>query len=149
MAQIAPASQRGAAQSIALYWERIAALTHGGHVDPKLLHSFNGGACPVWWAALAPFIRQLRTAYHDPTEYREFEWLAGSMSDMDRRVGASAFDEAMLAGQLDQRIAELRDRLRFEQTLRSVIVAAPEPATVEEMATAPAPPAATEAAAQA
>src|SRR5512144_2341691 len=29
----------GAAQSIALYWERIAALTHGGHVDPKLLHS--------------------------------------------------------------------------------------------------------------
>ena len=139
----------GAAQSIGLYWERIGALTHGGHIDPKLLHSFNGGACPVWWAALAPFVRKLRTEYGDPTEYREFEWLAGSMRAMDRRVGASAFDEAMLAGQLNQRIAELRDRLRFEQALRSVIVATPDPATIEELATAPARPAATEAAAQA
>ena len=35
------------AYAIGLYWERIAALAQGGHVDKKLLHQFNGGACPV------------------------------------------------------------------------------------------------------
>ena len=42
--------------AIAGYWERIAALARGGHLDPKLLHTYNGGVCPVWWVALAPFI---------------------------------------------------------------------------------------------
>ena len=48
---------RAASFAIAGYWERNAALAKLGHLDPRLLHSFNGGACPVWWAALAPFVR--------------------------------------------------------------------------------------------
>jgi len=50
---------RATAFVIAGYWERIGALARGGHHDPKLLHSFNGGACPVWWTALAPFCQEV------------------------------------------------------------------------------------------
>ncbi len=42
------------ALAIANFWERIAALARGGHLDPALLHTYNGGVCPVWWVALAP-----------------------------------------------------------------------------------------------
>ena len=50
----------GSAFAIALYWERLGTLARSGHVDPKLLHDYNGGACPVWWAALAPIVRKVR-----------------------------------------------------------------------------------------
>jgi hypothetical protein len=35
-----------AALEIAGFWQRIAALVRGGHLDPKLLHTYSGGACP-------------------------------------------------------------------------------------------------------
>jgi hypothetical protein len=77
--------QRGLVTAIAGYWERIGSLVNAGHIEAKLLHDFNGGACPVWWVALEPTIRQLRTDYGDPTEYAEFEWLAGAMSALDAK----------------------------------------------------------------
>ncbi len=115
----ATAVPRAAATAIATYWERIAALTDGGHIDLKLLHSFNGGACPVWWVALAPFIRKLRAQNADPAEYLGFARLAESMAVLDRQTGASAFDEELLRSQLDDRIATYHDRIRLEESLRS------------------------------
>ena len=115
------------ALAIANFWERIAALARGGHLDPALLHAYNGGACPIWWVALAPWVRQLRAGNEDETEYNNFEWLAGVMDELDRRAGASAFNETLFASQLPSRIAAFQDRLRFEQSLRTVKIASPEP----------------------
>jgi len=109
------------AMAIASFWERIAALVRGGHLDPKLLHAYNGGACPVWWVALAPFVRNFRAANEYQTEYANFEWLARVMDELDRGAGAGVFNEAMLASQLPDRIATFEDRLRFEQVLRSAV----------------------------
>jgi uncharacterized protein DUF4760 len=131
-----------AAIAIAGFWERIAALARGGHLDPKLLHTYNGGVCPVWWVVLAPFIHQLRVLNEDETEYSNFEWLAQVMAELDRRAGASVFNEALLASQLPSRIASFQDRLRFEQALRSAAVTSGDPSTVER----PAPPSAPSAA---
>ena len=131
-ASIAPAP----ALAMAGYWERIGALARRGHLDPTLLHTYNGGACPVWWVALAPFIRRYRTELEDETEYQHFEWLAAKMSELDRRNGASVFDERLFATQLAGRIAVFQDRLRFEQDMRAGAIAsapaapAPSPATV-------------------
>jgi hypothetical protein len=97
---------------IAAYWERLGALVKLGHVDAKLLYSFNGGACPLWWAALAPLVRRLRTEWGDPAEFEAFETLAARMTEFDRRGGASLFDEALLREQLDDRIATYEERLR-------------------------------------
>jgi hypothetical protein len=107
------------AYAIALYWQRIAALAQGGHLDPRLLHQFNGGACPVWWVALAPFVRKVRIDNQDATEYQGFERLAVKMAELDRRAGASVFDATLLATQLNDRIATYQDALRLEQSLRS------------------------------
>ena len=108
-----------AAYAIGHYWERIGALARDGHFDPNLLHRYNGGACPVWWVALAPFVRKVRVQNGDPTEYSQFEWLAGVMAVLDRRAGASTFDEELLASQLKERIVTYQDRIWFEQDLRS------------------------------
>ncbi len=45
------------------------------------------------------------------------------MDEMDRRAGASAFNETLFASQLPSRIAAFQDRLRFEQSLRTVMSA--------------------------
>jgi hypothetical protein len=110
--------QRGLVVAIALYWERIGSLVHAGHIDARLLHDFNGGACPVWWVVAEPTIRKLRTDYGDPTEYSKFEWLAGVMAALDAKRGASAFDAAMLAEQLAHRIAMYEDELRLAEELK-------------------------------
>ena len=115
----AEAVPRAPAFAIANYWERVGALAFAGHVDRLLLHGFNGGACPVWWVALGPLVRELRIAHDDPTEYRRFEWLADQMDTLDRRAGANAFDAATLSSQLDERIAVYEDRIRFERALRA------------------------------
>jgi len=107
------------ATAIALYWQRIAALARGGHLDPKLLHLYNGGACPVWWAALSPFVEKVRTDNQDATEYQSFEWLAAKMAELDRRAGSSAFDATLLATQLSERIETYRGTLRLQLALRS------------------------------
>ena len=119
---------QAAALAIAGFWEKSAALVRGGHLDPKLLHSFNGGACPVWWVALAPVLGKLRAESGDPTEWELFEGLAEAMTRMDQRAGVGVVNEAWLAGQLDSRIAGLQDQLRYEQALRAVIVASPDAA---------------------
>jgi hypothetical protein len=117
-----PASVPSApAQAIALYWERIAALAQGGHLDPRLLHQFNGGACPVWWVALAQFVAKVRIDNQDATEYQGFEWLAVKMAELDRQAGASIFDATLLATQLNDRIATYQGTLRLQQAVRSSV----------------------------
>ena len=128
-----------AAVQISGFWEKTAALVRGGYLDPKLLYGFNGGACPVWWVALTPWVRKLRTLAEDPTELHGFEWLAGAMAEMDRRGGASVVTETWLASQLDSRIAGFQEQLGYEQALRTVIVASPDALTVGHPAPAPAP----------
>ena len=106
------------AHAIALFWERIAALAQGGHLDPTLLHQYNGGACPVWWVALAPFVGKYRVINESPTEYRGFQRLADEMAKLDLRTGAGVFDATLLATTLNERIATYQDTLRLEQALR-------------------------------
>lgn len=46
-----------------------------------------------------------------------------ALTELDRRAGTAEFDRAMLVSQLASRIEVFEDRLRFEQALRSGIVA--------------------------
>ena len=138
------------AYAIAMFWERIAALALGGHLDPTLLHEYNGSACPVWWVALAPFVGKVRAINENPTEYRGFQRLADAMSKLDLRSGAGAFDATLLATTLNERIATYQDTLRLEQALRQPADTIPGTGTVRPMSPplpAPAPPQAAEPAA--
>jgi hypothetical protein len=128
-----------AAQPIANFWEKIASLTRGGHIDPRLLRNGSGPDCQVWWAILAPCVRGQRAEETDPTIFEHFEWLAAVMDKLDRRMGVPTIvTEVWLARTLERRIAANFTRLREEQALRTVILQSPEAVTVEPPVATPA-----------
>jgi hypothetical protein len=138
-AQVPP----GVAYVIGGFWQRTGALVRSGHLDPKLLRSGSLGAVGVWWPAMAPYARKIRIDRPQPLFLRDFEWLAGIMAELDRRVDAATpggGDEAHLPVSHLEAIAILEDRLRIEEALRTVIVGSPQALTAAVPAEA-APPA--------
>jgi hypothetical protein len=79
---------------------------------------------------MAPFVRDQRTREGDPTICEHFEWLAGVMTEMDRRAGVSTLDVETLRTALDRRISSLRDQIHVEEALRTVIAAPRDAPTV-------------------
>jgi hypothetical protein len=126
---------RAAATTLGNFWETYAMLARRGHLDPKVLWHEYSNVVAMWWATLAPTIRTFRTQTGNPQIFDEFEWLAELMAAMDRRAGAPAFDASRLTLDLGGRIASIQDRLRVEQSLRTVILASPD----MEVITQPAP----------
>jgi hypothetical protein len=109
------------------YWEAIGALARAGHLDRRLLWDNHGNTCQLWWAHLGPYCRATRARLEDPAIYVNFEWLAAEMDSMDRRAGMGViYNEAVLTALLDRGVNNTRERLRIEQSLRTVIIASPE-----------------------
>jgi hypothetical protein len=128
----------GAAVALANHWEGIGALARAGHLDRRLLWDASGNLPRTWWGYLGPYCRAGRARMEDAAIYEHFEWLAGKMESMDRRAGNGAiYNEARLAASLDGLVTNARERLRIEQSLRSVILASPEAVPVAPAATAP------------
>ena len=115
-----------AVYALAIFWEKIGSLCRSGHIDPKLLWNVSGDECIECWVLLAPHVKRGQRRMSDPTYFEHFEWIAGVMSETSGRAGVPAFDEAMLANLLNDRIAEYRDLIRVEQALRTVIIASPD-----------------------
>jgi hypothetical protein len=119
---------------IAMFWERVGALVHAGHIDRRLLWNGSGSAAIVWWTTLAAKIRESRKEGGGQTAMEHFEWLASVMEDLDRQAGALVpYDEAAMAARIPAGIAGFERQLRVEQALRTVIIASsattPGPAT--------------------
>ena len=118
-----------AARTLTNYWEEIGALARSGHLDRRLLWDNQGNSCRHWWGRLESWARATRARHEDPTLAVDFEWLAGEMQAMDRRAGVGLiYDEARLSAMLDGELNSTRERIRIEQSLRTVILASPEPA---------------------
>jgi hypothetical protein len=64
---------------VGLYWDKVAALVKGGHIDRRLLWSGSGGDCFVWWLILGPWVKGQRQLPASSTTYAGFEWLAEAM----------------------------------------------------------------------
>lgn len=127
----------GPASYVANFWERIAFLTRRGHLDRVLLWNSLGPVCYLWWATLAPFVLRVWSEQADPLLWEHFEWMAGLMDEMDRRAGNTVDSDEARRALLVTQITALQGQHLVEQALRTVILAAPEPATVGQ------PPAAT------
>jgi hypothetical protein len=128
----------GSAAGLLNWWEGVAELARNGDLDRKVLDSGWGVQYQAWWAILSPYVREKRAEQGNPGQYADNEWLAGYMADMDRRAGLPVVDEARL-GPLDVLVTRLRDRLRIEEALRTVIVVSPEAASAGMPTTALAP----------
>jgi hypothetical protein len=130
----------GAAVNIANFWEKVATLTRGGHIDAKLAWDAYGNDSQLWWITLGPWIRTKRTDVQDPRIFEHFEWLAGRMAQLDRQSGGSALSEAWVAGSVTKRIVGLEEAIRVEQVLRTVIIATPEAVPAPPVAALPTAP---------
>jgi hypothetical protein len=115
----------GAAAGLLNWFETVAALARNGDIDRKALYLYFGLLYQAWWAILAPYARAKRAEQGNAGQYADNEWLAGFMAEADRRAGMPPVDETRL-GPLDVLVTRLRDRVRIEEALRAVIIAAPE-----------------------
>jgi hypothetical protein len=117
----------GSISTLSNFWEKIATLTRAGHIDRKLLWDANGNDVRLWWVSLKPWVETQRSQLDDPTLLENIEWLAGVMAELDRRAGHATLSEAWIKESLETRIAATRDRVRIDQSLRTVMVESPDP----------------------
>jgi len=127
------------AVTLSNYWEAIGTLARAGHLDRRLLWDNHGNSCQLWWGYLGPYCRATRARMEDPAMYANFEWLGLEMDSMDRGAGTGVtYNAAVLTALLDGGVNNTRERLRIEQSLRTVLMASPEampaapPATAED-----------------
>lgn len=113
----------GVADIIGGFWQQTGALARSGHLDPKLLGRGALGGVTFWWSALAAYTERFRAETSQPGFFGDFEWLASTVAEGNRRERSPGWDVAHFR---DEAIALLEDRLRIEEALRTVIVASPD-----------------------
>jgi len=107
---------------LGLYWDKVAALVRGGHVDARLLWSGSGTDCYVWWLILRHWIEGQRRYPHSSPTYDGFEWLAGRMHEISRREGLAEIDDDWIASTIATRIETNLETIRVEQSVRTVML---------------------------
>src|SRR6188472_3782121 len=75
-----------AGNAIAGFWEKVGTLAREGHIRPELLWRLDPGCVIVWWKMGAPLTMRSRVDY-GPGIYENFEWLASTMSALNRKAG--------------------------------------------------------------
>jgi hypothetical protein len=98
------------------YWENVAGLVRGGHVEAALLDRFAGNACRWWWLALAPNVRHHRAKTGNPRDGEHWEWLAAVLGSLERRSGVQR--DTDIASGLQRSIDRMRSRISIEEDLR-------------------------------
>ena len=109
----------GAMAVIGNYWEGVASLVRGGHVDGRVVYDSVGGGTPFWWAALAGAVRDVRALREDPTIFASLEWLAARFSAYAQDDGSPLdYDQAALVRIFTASIPGLVDRIRMAEESR-------------------------------
>ena len=113
------AAPEGAMVVVANYWENVASLVRGGHVDRTVLYESGGASAPVMWAALADTARDLRQLRNDPTIWKQFEWLARTFTaHAAKKQEAFSFDHDAVVRIFTAGIPGLEDRIRMLEESR-------------------------------
>ena len=119
-----------AAGAAADFWETFATLARTGHRDPKLLWQMDPGSAQIVWAMLSPWVQRRRAEVGNPAILENLEWLAGVMSEMDRRAGRPAFTRASIPRLVDRGIKVYEARLGVLEAMKTVTVVQPVSVTV-------------------
>jgi hypothetical protein len=109
------------------YWEDMAILARTGHRDIKLLWRYDSASTQIVWAWLAPWTHRVRAeSRFGLPSYRDLEWLAGVMAEMDTRAGRPAITPAIVASHIESMITLHQDLIRYAQLARAVNVESPQ-----------------------
>jgi hypothetical protein len=103
------------------YWERVGWLVRSGHIDRRIVYAYLGSTVRLWWALLMPNTQRLRHTQEDPAVYEHFEWLAGLMTELDRRAGSTMTydDPAYVAQTIQSNIERSLSAISLAEELRS------------------------------
>lgn len=111
----------GATAMVANYWENVASLVRGGHVDRTLLYESGGSGATLWWATLADTARDIRASRGDATIWKQFEWLAKTFAaHAEKQDEPFAFDHDAVVRIFTAGMPGLEDRIRMLEEARMV-----------------------------
>ena len=103
------------------YWETVASLVRGGHINQRVFAETFGSTASIWWTTLASTARTMRGDRNDPTILANFEWLAARGSAYGAKAGATpAYDPADLQRLFQSAIPGILDRIRMAEESRMV-----------------------------
>lgn len=112
-----------AATHVGDFWERMGYLTRTGHMNRRFVYDQWAGLAQRWWAQLLPSTLGWRERDEEPRIWEEFEWLARTMAEMDKKAGvAASYDAGWLARRLPVDINQVREAVEIEEALRTVTV---------------------------
>ena len=77
------------AEPMMIHWELIGDSVRSGHLDARAVWRSNSNQVRFAWGDLSPTIRRWRADGEGDTLFEHFEWLAMTMSEMDRRAGVT------------------------------------------------------------
>lgn len=66
-------------QNVSGFWDGLGLLYRKRIVDRALVREFYQFAVPFEWEKMKPIVLGIRSKYHEPNLYDEFEYLAGEM----------------------------------------------------------------------
>lgn len=111
----------GAVSLIGNYWEMVASLVRGGHIEARVVYESVGGSPLLWWAVLADTTRDGRARLGDPTIFEHFEWLVEKFTAWDASHGVAALQDRPERGTvLAASISDLADRILMIEESRMV-----------------------------
>jgi len=109
----------GGLSLIGNYWEMVASLVRGGHVNERVFAETFGGTAAIWWTAVAGATQRLRRDREDPTFFKNFEWLAAKGSAFGVKAGAPRrYEQAQLTRIFQAAIPGMLDRIRMAEASR-------------------------------
>ncbi len=117
-----------AGNAIAAFWEKLGALAREGHIRPEIMWRLDPASVIVWWKMGAPLTMRSRVDY-GPGIYEHFEWLAEAMSKLNRKAGLDD-PHVWTKVELELQIQRCQHDIREAKALRTVYVAAEDPAVI-------------------
>jgi hypothetical protein len=110
----------GPAGLIGDYWEGVASLVRGGHVDAGVVYESLGPSLRFSWALLEAETRRVQQE-EGATTWVHFEWLAGLFDGLAAHDGVPAsMDREMVIRHLPDLIASYEDQIRMAEESRIV-----------------------------
>jgi hypothetical protein len=110
----------GPAGLIGDYWEGVASLVRGGHVDAVVVYESLGPSLRFSWALLQAETRRVQQE-EGATTWVHFEWLAGLFDGLAARDGVPAsIDRGAVIKHLPDLIASYEAQIRMAEESRMI-----------------------------
>jgi hypothetical protein len=102
------------------FFAQMAALRTHRHLRPTDSWEIWSGQIQFWWALQVPWLSEIRA--RNKGIYGEFEELAATMAELDRKNRVPNFEIDDLSARIERSIASLIERLRLDRDARQGVV---------------------------